>query len=397
MDPFENPYRPGAGTSPPVLTGRDQLISDVQVTLRRAQSLRPSKSLMPIGLRGVGKTVLLNRFATDARQLGYEVCLIEAPEKGDLRAMLATRLRQNLYALDSTANLKRKITRAITRALGVLKSFSLSMPDGNKLSFDLDAIRGVADSGNFPDDLSDLLVAVGEAARDLSAGILIAIDEIQYLDESEFAALITALHRTTQLDLPIVLVGAGLPSVPGRVGDAKSYAERLFDFPMIGSLTKDDANLAVSKPAFDRNVVFEPAALAEIVTVTEGYPYFLQEWAYHTWNVAADSPITRNDVTAARTIVQNALDKSFFLVRLDRLTGSEKRYLRAMAELGPGPHKSADIASRYGAKMHSVSPMRSTLINKGMIYSPDHGITAFTVPLFDDFLRRSIPLGIDTE
>jgi hypothetical protein len=343
---------------------------------------------MPIGLRGVGKTVLLNQFADDAKNLGFEVCSIESPEGGDLRQLLAVRLRQTLYALDQVANIKQKMTRAVNKALGVLKSFSLTTPEGSRIALDLDAVRGLADSGNFQEDLRDILIEVGTAAREVGSGVLLAIDEIQYLSEEEFAGLIMAIHRTTQLDLPVVLVGTGLPSVPGKAGKAKSYSERLFDFPEIGSLSDKDARVAVELPAEKYGVSFDDAALSQILSLTEGYPYFLQEWAFHTWNVASTSPITIEDVHNASAQVQEALDKSFFRVRLDRLTGTEKQYLAAMADLGPGVHKSADIAAKYGAKMDSVSPIRSALIGKGMIYGPDRGQTAFTVPLFDDFLRR---------
>lgn len=390
MDPYTNPYRPGAGTRPPVLTGRDQVVSNAAITLKRALNLRPSKSLMPIGLRGVGKTVLLNQFSDEAKALGMEVCSIESPEGGDLRQLLSVRLRQTLYAFDYAANAKQKITRAVNKALGVLKSFSLTTPEGSRISLDLDAIKGLGDSGTLQEDLRDVLVEVGNAAREVESGFLLAVDEIQYLSEEEFAALIMAIHRTTQLDLPVVLVGTGLPSVPGKAGKAKSYAERLFDFPEIGSLSAGDVRAAIEVPAEKHNVHFDDDALDEIIRITEGYPYFIQEWAFHAWNVAKTTPITLNDVRTASKQVQEALDSSFFRVRLDRLTGTEKRYLKAMANLGPGLHKSAEIAKKYGARMESVSPIRSALINKGMIYGPDRGQTAFTVPLFDDFLRRQL-------
>jgi hypothetical protein len=392
MDKLMNPYRPGAGTTPPALAGRDQVIADFKVTLQRALHLKPSKSVMPIGLRGVGKTVLLNHFEKDAQALGFEVCSIEAPEDGNLKHLLAGQIRKSLYSLDTLANAKRTVSRAVSKALGVLKSFSLTLPDGMKLSLDMKPIRGEADSGNFTEDLTDLLVATGEAAREMGRGFLIQIDEIQYLEESEFAALITAIHKTTQKDLPIVLVGAGLPSVPGKVGEAKSYAERLFTFPSIGSLSLEDAIDAIAKPAADQGVMFQSAALEEIYLVTKGYPYFLQSWASEAWNYAPSSPITKQNIDFIKPIVQETLDNNFFLVRLERLKAAEKDYLRAMAELGPGPSRSSDIARQYGAKMESASPVRSGLIGKGMIYGPSHGETAFTVPLFDDFLRRKLPM-----
>jgi len=386
VDELANPYRPGAGTPPPALLGRDDLINRFGVTVRRATASRPGKSLMPIGLRGVGKTVLLNRFREIAEQEGLRVGMIEAPESGSFPALLAARLRRILYDLGSGA-----VTNAVTKALRVLKTFSYQLPDGSRFTIDLDALRGFADSGHLPEDLSDLLVAVGEAAASRGSGVLIAVDEVQYLTEIELAAMITAIHRTTQLNLPVVLVGAGLPQLPGLAGDAKSYAERLFDFPEIGSLALADARAAVAIPASEVGVSYNPGALDAIVEAAHGYPYFLQEWGYHVWNAAVASPITADDVAKVSPMVQAQLDHNFFLVRFDRLTPKEKEYLRAMAELGPGPHRSGDIAAALGVRVETVAPRRSALIHKGMIYSPAHGDTAFTVPLFDRFLKRAMP------
>jgi hypothetical protein len=387
MDRLENPYRPGAGTAPPALIGRDELIDAFGVTIRRALNGRPGKSYMPIGLRGVGKTVLLNRFAEIADQEGVEVAFIEAPETGDFRTLLAIRLRKILFRLNADGPAR----RAINRALGVLRSFAYQLPDGSSIVINVDPLDGAADSGVLAEDLTDVLVAVGEAALNDKTGLLLAIDEVQYLEAEELAALITAIHRTTQLDLPVVLVGAGLPQLPGLAGDAKSYAERLFEFPVIGSLGQEDAATAIEVPAAGLGVTYRPDAIERIVLESRGYPYFLQEWGYHVWNLADASPITADDVTAARPFVIDQLDRNFFLVRLDRLTPKEKDYLRAMAELGPGPHRSGDIATKLGVRVESVAPRRSGLIVKGMIYSPAHGDTAFTVPLFDELLMRTLP------
>jgi hypothetical protein len=284
-------------------------------------------------------------------------------------------------------------TKAVLRAMGVLKAFSLNLPDGTAVSLNVDAIGGEADSGLLAEDLTDLLVAVGEAARSKSTGVLLAIDEVQYLSAEEFGALITAIHRTTQLDLPVVLVGAGLPQLPGLAGMAKSYAERLFDFPVMSDLQPEDAREALSIPASDKGVTFEDEALDLLVEEAGGYPYFLQEWGSHVWNQAATSPVTAADVVAARPRVIDQLDRNFFLVRFDRLTPKEKDYLQGMAQLGPGPHRSGDIAKQLGVTVESVAPRRKQLIGKGMIFSPGHGETAFTVPLFDSFLRRAMPAG----
>lgn len=388
MDELENPYRPGAGTSPPALLGRDVLIDGFGVALRRALDGRPGKAIMPIGLRGVGKTVLLNRFVEIAEQEGVAIGFIEAPETGGFSRQLAARLRAVLLGFDA----ERRTTKVL-RALRVLKTFTLQLPDGSRLALDVDAVAGVADSGNLSDDLTDLLVAAGEAAAERSSGLLIAVDELQYLDAIELGALISAIHRTTQLDLPVVVVGAGLPQLPGLAGEAKSYAERLFEFPEIGPLAPDDARAALIVPAQERGVDLSEEAVDAIIERAQGYPYFLQEWGYHVWNAADTSPVPRSVVDRVSASVIDRLDHNFFRVRFDRLTPTEKTYLRAMADLGPGPHRSGDVAAAFGAKVASLAPRRAALIAKGMLYSPAYGETAFTVPLFDEFLRRTLPEG----
>ena len=388
MDPVRNPYNPGAGTPPPALVGRDALIESFRVTVQRATLGRPGQSLMPIGLRGVGKTVLLNRFIDEVQALGAHAVLIEAPEDGNLRQLLAKESRRVLLHLDRLGALSEKVKRA----LRVFKSFSITLgPDGRLTAgVDVDPELGAADSGVLADDVTDLFVALGEAAKDRASALVIAIDELQYLSEDELGALIMAVHRTTQLQLPLVLVGAGLPQLPGLAGNAKSYAERLFTFPEIGPLAPAEARLAVTRPAEQAGVTLEPAAVDAILEHTHGYPYFLQEWSYEAWNVASGDTISAADVQRAGPRVIEKLDTNFFRVRFDRLTPSERKYLRAMAELGPGPHRSGEIAREYGAKVESVGPMRSALIKKGMIYSPSHGDTAFTVPLFDEFVKRAV-------
>lgn len=340
---------------------------------------------MPVGLRGVGKTVLLNRFAEVAQQEGYKVAFIEAPEAGNFPALLAARLRRILLELAHGP-----VSTAVNAALRVLKSFTLTLPDGTSIRVDPEPFQGRADSGILSEDVTDLLVASGEAARSRGTAILIEVDEVQYLETEELSAAIVAIHRTTQLDLPVVLVGAGLPQLPGLAGEAKSYAERLFEFPEIGPLTRDEARDALLVPAEQEGVQIAPKALEVMIKRAYGYPYFLQEWGYNTWNAAGENRIEVADVDAAQPLVQNSLDNNFFRVRLDRLTPKEKQYLRAMAQLGPGPHRSGDIAAELGVRVESIAPRRSALIKKGMIYSPAHGDTAFTVPLFDEFLRRAV-------
>lgn len=386
VDPLDNPFRPGAGTPPPALLGRDALIDSFGLAARRVLRRRPGKSLFLTGLRGVGKTVLLNRFAEIADDEGFHVAFIEAPERGDVRTLLAARLRRVLLTLDRTG-----ASRTVFRALQMLKTFSLQLPDGSRLSLGVEPLVGQGDSGDLSTDLSDLLEAVGRACADCDTGLLLAIDELQYLDRDELGALIAAIHRSTQLDLPTLLVGAGLPQLPALAGEAKSYAERLFDFPSIGSLDADDARAALQIPAQMMGSSFDEAALTRIVAEAHGYPYFLQEWGYHVWDHAPGATISADDVDAAAPAVLEQLDRNFFRVRFDRLTPKERDYLRAMADLGAGPHRSGDVAARLGVRVESVAPRRSDLIGKGMIYSPAHGDTAFTVPLFDEFLRRTMP------
>jgi hypothetical protein len=384
MDPVTNPFSPGAGTPPPAFLGRGELIASYDIAVRRTVAGRPGKSIMPIGLRGVGKTVLLNRFVEMSEEKELVTAFIEAPETGDFKQLLAGKLRSMLLQLD-----RGSVSQAVKRALGTLTSFNYNLPDGTSLSLGVDALVGSADSGILAEDVTDLLVEAGKAAQDRRRGLMLAIDEVQYLSGEELAALISAIHRTVQLKLPVILVGAGLPQLPGLAGNAKSYAERLFNFPEIGSLGDNDAREVLAVPAQNEGVEFSDDALDRLLTFTQGYPYFLQEWGYHVWNAAPGSPITLSHVDSAVDEVQNQLDENFFRVRMDRLTPAEKAYLGAMAELGAGPHRSGDIASKLGVKVESVAPRRSGLIKKGMIYSPSHGDTAFTVPLFDDFLRRS--------
>ncbi|MCY4458168.1 MAG: ATP-binding protein [Acidimicrobiaceae bacterium] len=384
MDQLSNPYRPGVGTPPPALIGRDDIIDRFTVTLRRTLAGRPGKGFIPIGLRGVGKTVLLNRFVSIASDEGIKTAFIESPESADFASLLAIRLRRILLEMSAGA-----FKAAVSKALSALRSFTLQLPDGSSIALGVDSLAGYGDSGILSEDLTDVLVSVGEAAAQQNTGLLLGIDEIQYLTSEELGALIAAVHRTTQLELPVLLVGAGLPQLPGLAGDAKSYAERLFEFPEIGSLSPQQARQALALPAAELGVEYEATALDRLVEESHGYPYFLQEWGYHVWDGSPRSPITVEDVKSVRAGVAATLDRNFFLVRLNRLTPKEKKYLQVMAKLGPGPHRSGEIAACLGAKVESVAPRRSALITKGMIYSPSHGTTAFTVPLFDEFLRRT--------
>jgi AAA ATPase-like protein len=390
MNPVTNPYAPGAGTRPPELAGRDELRETVRVAIERTRLKLPTKSVLMVGLRGVGKTVLLDRMRDDAEATGSETVRVEAPESRSLPAILAPQLRQALLRLSRNEKAKDLAQRALRGLAGFAKALKIKYVD-IEVGFDFAPEPGLADNGDLENDLQDLLQVVGEAAAKGETAMVLFIDELQYVQEAQLAALITALHRTAQRSLPVILVGAGLPQLRGRMGHAKSYAERLFNFPEIGALPPSAAESAIRKPAAAQGVEVDDEALAQIVRETRGYPYFLQEWGKHAWDVAIASPITKEDVTVASQVAIAALDESFFRVRFDRLTPLEKKYLRAMADLGAGPHRSGDIAVSLDRTVTSLAPTRSQLISKGMIWSPNHGDTAFTVPLFDEFMRRIIP------
>ena len=390
MDPILNPYAPGAGTPPPELAGRYDLREKARIALERARIGRPAKSVIMVGLRGVGKTVLLDRILMDAECSGISTLRIEAPENRSLPSALAPQLRLALLRLSNREAAKDLARRALRGLAGFAKALKVKYQD-IEVGLDFEPEPGLADNGDLESDMQDLFEAVGAAARADGTCVVMFVDEIQYIKEDELAALITALHRTSQRQMPVVMVGAGLPQVRGRLGSAKSYAERLFDFPEIGALSTEDARLAIAKPAQMEGVEIEADALDAIVSRTQCYPYFLQEWGKHVWDVADHSPITLANVEVASKQAEAALDESFFLVRFDRLTPTEKTYLRAMAHLGSGPHRSGDIASVISRPVSSLAPTRSQLIGKGMIWSPSHGDTAFTVPMFDEFMRRIMP------
>lgn len=390
MNPIRNPYAPGAGTQPPELAGRDELRENVRIAIERVKIGRQAKSLMMIGLRGVGKTVLLDRMRLDAEFTGIHTIRMEAPEGRSLPALLAPQLRQALLKLSRNAQAKELATRALRALAGFAKALKMKYQD-LEVGLDFDPEPGLADNGDLESDLQDLLEATGEAAKSADTALAIFIDELQYVSENELGALIIAMHRIAQRNLPVILVAAGLPQLPGKLGKAKSYAERLFDFPFIGPLSPGDSRSALVNPAAEEDVAFEEPAIARIIEKTEGYPYFLQEWGKHSWDAAAETPITLADADAASITALAALDAGFFHVRFDRLTPKEKEYLRAMAALGPGPHRSGDIAEQLGKQVQKIAPVRNQLINKGMVWSPNHGDTAFTVPLFDKYMRRIMP------
>jgi hypothetical protein len=390
MDAIKNPYSPGAGSPPPELVGRDGILEQARVLLGRVKEKKSEKSMLLTGLRGVGKTVLLNEINRRATSTGYRTISVEAVENKPLGALVTPPLRSLLFDLDRVASVGNKVKRGLRVLSSFLTALKVTYNDIT-IGLDVDPETGSADSGDLENDLPNLFVAVAEAAEEKGSALIILIDEIQYLSQKELGALIMAMHKVQQHQLPLVLVGGGLPILPGLAGEAKSYAERLFNFPDVGALSETDTAKALQEPAQTVGVTFENEAVKEVFRLTKGYPYFLQEWGYQSWNFAPTDSITLDVVQNATATVIERLDNNFFRVRFDRLTPSEKRFLRAIAELGPGAHRTGDIADTLGVKVASQGPVRAKLIKKGMIYSPAHGDMAFTVPLFDEFMRRAMP------
>ena len=387
MDPVRNPYSPGAGSPPPALVGRDAERDEFDIAIQRLTLGRSARSLMLTGLRGVGKTVLLYEFGRIAQGHSWVHQHLEATEDTELPAAIAMLARKSLLQLSASARLAERGQRA----LGVLKSFQLrwNPPIGGSVDLTIEPVPGSADSGALEDDLADLLTEVAEVARDTHRGVLFTLDEVQYVSREHLGALIVGLHRISQQQLPLMVVGAGLPSLPALAGEAKSYAERLLRFSDIGSLNVDEATAALATPAREEGVTWQTDALSLVIERTEGYPYFLQEFGKQTWDVAREgSAIDRDDVEAAVPIAVDELDSGFFRVRIDRTTGAERAYLGAMAALGEGPYNSGAVAAGLGKTTRQAGPTRDSLIKRGLCYAPRHGVIAFTVPMFDQFVRR---------
>ena len=390
MDRSINPYTPNAGAKPPVLVGREQELEDFRVLLHRLAAGRTEKSLIVVGLRGVGKTVLLGEFRQRALDQQWEVVEIEVSKWDDdqFRGSIARELRRVLHSLKG-----KRWTSRLREAAAALKSFSLTVDPEGRLTVGLDIPPsvGVADSGALDADLSDLFVCVGQAAKEKKTGVVLLLDELHFLTREQLEALIAAIHKTVQRSLPITMAAAGLPHIHELVGDAKSYAERLFKFPSIGSFADDGARRVLREPAEQLNVVFCDEALDHGLEFSEGYPYFLQEFGEAAWDLASGSQIKASDARNARTAVEEKLDSGFFKVRLDRTTELQKAYLRAMAELGPEAQLASTVAELLNRTSPECGPTRKQLIDKGLLYTTDHGYAAFTVPKFDDYLKRAIP------
>ena len=391
MDPIRNPYTPNAGAQPPAVLGRDAQLSTFDLLLRRISAGRTEQSMIITGLRGVGKTVLLGRFRVKAQELGWVVVEREVSKHDDeqFRRQMVSAIRTSLFEMSPKARWNDRMRRAAA----VLKSFNVSVDPTGTLTggIDVEAAQGFADQQELQADLTDLLVAVGEAAQDAERGLVLLFDEVQFFSTRQLEALISALHKTVQRGLPVTMVGAGLPQIAELAGDARSYSERLFKFPRIGNLDDQDARAALNEPAQAESADYSEGALDLALEVTGGYPYFLQELGYAVWGVAEGPTITREDIATSVPTYEAKLDESFFRVRLDRATEMERIYLRAMAELGPEPQKAQDVAAVIGRKSTQMGPTRAQLINMGLLYTPEHGYAAFTVPHFDKFLVRAIP------
>ncbi len=388
MDPVRNPYAPGAGNPPPELAGRQEILDLAQTSILRTEQNRPTQSIILVGLRGVGKTVLLNRIDQLAQENHFQSIYVEAHEGKRLVELMVPGLRTVLYRLSTLEKAKENARRGLRVLKGFLNGLKISVEG---VDVGIDPEIGTADSGDLEADLPELMLSVATAAKSAGRPLIILIDELQYLTEKEFSALIMAVHRMNQKQLPVLMVGAGLPQILGLAGSSKSYAERLFKYPAVSALNEEDAIVALVNPARSEGVAFEDDAVRKILEVTQRYPYFLQQWAYEAWNAAQGPRIDAKTVDEATKAAIAELDTSFFKVRFDRCTPSEKLYMRALAELGAGTQRSGDIAEVLGVKSTSVAPTRNALIKKGMIYSPSHGDTTFTVPLFDEYMRRAMP------
>ena len=385
MDPYRNPFAPGAGSRPPELAGRDAILDNAKIACGRALLGRNARSMMLLGLRGTGKTVLLNEIGRIAEGEGYLVSKIEAPEHENLAHLLYPEMRKVLRSLSTIDAAKQLATRALRGLRGFASIFKIEV-GGAEVGVEPEP--GLADSGDIQFDLPDLFTAIGRAAKAGGKGWLLLIDEGQYLSQSDLSALIVAIHRISQDGLPVLMVGAGLPQIARLAGEAKSYSERLFLYPGVGALDQASAEQAVKKPILDEGASIAPDALTEIATRTQGYPFFLQEWSSTTWNNAEGPEISKQDVNDAYIETISLLDDGFFRVRIDRLTPKETEFVKAMASLGDGPYAMGDIAKALDKKLSSLGPARANIISKGMIYSTDHGFLDFTVPLFAEFMRR---------
>lgn len=386
MDPIANPYAPGAGTPPPLLAGRDAIIADVEVIIGRAGRGHPVQPIVLSGLRGVGKTVLLLQFRTVARNAHWLAELIEARPGGDLRAQLAEALPPMVRTVNRHWRNKARAKRVAAVAASFARTVQATLRLGG-ITIDVEPEAGVADSGDLESDLTELLTALGEGAREEGVGAALFIDELHDVPPEQLSAVVGAAHRLNQDRLPVIIGGAGLPPVGRVLSEARSYAERLFSIRPVGPLDADSTRAAFARPAADAGVAIDADALDALVEISEGYPFFVQVYGKHAWDLAEDSPITLSDVELAKPRAYSELVHSFFQPRYERATMAERRYLHALADLGVEPAPSADVAAKLGASPSRVSPQRDSLLDKGLIYAPDRGLLALTVPHMARYLR----------
>jgi hypothetical protein len=384
VDPIANPYTPNAGSRPPELAGRAAEIEQFRIVVGRLKRGATEQSMIIRGLRGVGKTVLLNTFEDHAEAEGFLAYYHElTPDSA-----LVTEIARDAQAALARLNLSARATGAIREALSHLGTIRIVSPEGIELSVDLRK----AGEGTITRDLSELFLQLGGAAAKKGSGIVFLLDDVQFVNEVEYRAVVSALHRATQKNMPITLAAAGLPQIPRLTGEARSYAERLFTFPVIANLPLDDARAALVEPARQQKVEYAEAAIELALEWTEGYPFYIQQLGKHAWNLADSSPIGRDDIEAATPAAQTALDRSIYEVRVQRATEQERRYMRAMAELGEGPYRSGAVAGRLGKTTGAVSVTRQRLLDKGLAYATeDYGYIDFTVPRFAEFMRRYMP------
>jgi len=391
VDRVRNPFTPGAGSRPPLLVGRDAQLEAMSVAVQRMDLGRFERSLLLTGLRGVGKTVLLNEFGRIAENCGWVHEHVEATDDTKVAGAIATLARRVLLEL----SVKERMKDRARSALGAVRSFvKVHVPTGDSgsLMIDFEPRPGHTDSGDLDGDLGGVFKEIGETALAGQTGVLLTIDELQYLSRDELGALIVGLHRVSQLGLPLLVAGAGLPSLPGLAGEARSYAERLFSYVEVDSLSHDDAHRALVEPVEDEGAAWVPVAVDRVIERTEGYPYFLQEFGKQAWNVADGPVITEADVDGSTMLAVDELDHGFFRARIDKTTDSERDYLRGMATLdGPGPFKSGDVSAALGKRTTQTGPVRDGLIKRGLLYAPRHGFLDYTVPMFDEFVRRTHP------
>ncbi len=383
-----NPYTPGMGTRPPFLAGRDSELEYFDELLDQLSAGGTEKHLILTGLRGVGKTVLLNELEVKCEERGWPGEATELRDGSSIGREVSKAARKALLQLSSA----KRTLDGLRRAMRVVHNFSVSVGEEVTFKIDLDPIEGIADSGDLGADLRDLLVEVGQAAEKHGSGFALILDEMHFLPRRDLEALIMGLHRAQQKSLPVALVGGGLPLLPELTGKAKTYAERGLEFRSVGALSREASVRALREPAIQQGIDWSDEAIDRVTALTGGYPFFLQEYGRQIWKLGEGRRIELAEVTAAEPLVLEYLDASFFSQRIGKLPGLERRYVSAMARLGDGPQRSGDVAAALGRNVKELSPIRARLIESALIYSPARGEVDFTVPLCADHIRRTYPL-----